>query len=301
MPQIPKRPFFLPVAPKHVARETLVERDDCTIVKLNGVACMSTMKPWCDQHAALAREHKVAQLALVTASFGDHVTAEFLLEMPWLTRLKIRIYSVMDLTAVGRLEQLESLRLHYEVLRLGDRFVPVDFSGLRKLRHADVMMCHAFESILACDAIQELAVSNDCDGRLRDLDLSRLGKLRELKLDHCPKLRRVIFHPRARIRALELSLGGSYQADWDRLGPDLRFLVLGGRINFPLENILKATKLEELYCLQIRKLPPLRFLRQLPNLHTVFLFAAPPGPILSDEDRATVSEINARVKAMQDG
>jgi hypothetical protein len=39
---------------------------------------------------------------------------------------------------------------------------------------------------------------------------------------------------------------------------------------------------------------------KLPNLQSVFLFAAPPGPILSDEDRATVSEINARAKRKQD-
>jgi hypothetical protein len=296
MPKVPKRPFFAPAAPKTRAYELLVEREDCTIDKLNGVVCMSTMKPWCDQHTALAREHKVAHLELITTSFGDHETAEFLLEMPWLTGLTIGLYSVKDLTAVGRLEQLESLRLHYGVWRLGDRFMPVDFSGLRQLRHADLMMCPAFKSILDCDTIQELAVSNDCDRRLRDLDLSRLSKLRDLRLDHCPKLRRVILHPGARLRGLALALCGSYEPDWARLSPQLRILVLGGRINFALEHILKATKLHELQCLEIRRLPPLGFLRQLAKLHSVFLFAAPPGPILSDEDRATVSEINARAK-----
>src|ERR1022692_790634 len=35
---------------------------------------------------------------------------------------------------------------------------------------------------------------------------------------------------------------------------------------------------------------------QLPQLKTVFLFAAPPGPKLSDEDRAVELEINARAK-----
>jgi hypothetical protein len=274
----------------------LVEREDCVVDKLNGVVRMETMKPWCDQHTALAREHKVAHLNVRTATFGVNQTAEFLLELPWLTELTIDLYSVKDLAAVGRLEQLERLYLHYDVWRIGDRFPPVDFSGLRQLQHATVMMCPAFESILACETIQALAVSNNCDRRLRDLDLSRLSKLRDLQLDHCPKLRRVTVHPRARLRALSLALCGSYQPDWDRFGPELRILNLGGRINFPLENILKATKLEELQCLEIRKLPPLAFLRQLAKLHSVFLFAAPPGPILSDEDRATLREVNARAK-----
>jgi hypothetical protein len=296
MAKISRRPFFAPVSRKPREYETLVERDDCIVDKLNGVVRMETMKPWCEQHAALAREHKVAHLALMAASFGNHESAHFLLEVPWLTGLTIDVYSAKDLAAVGRLEQLESLRLRYGVWRLGDRFVPVDFSRLTQLRHVDVMMCPAFESILACKTIQALAVSNDCDRKLRDLDLSRLGKLRDLQLDHCPKLRRVTLHPGARLRALSLSLCGSYEPDWDRFGPELRILVLGGRINFPLENILKASKLEELQCLEIRKLPPLGFLRQLAKLHSVVLFAAPPGPILSDEDRASVSEVNARAK-----
>ncbi len=105
-----------------------------------------------------------------------------------------------------------------------------------------------------------------------------------------------MLHPKARIRALELSLCGSYEPDWQRIGPDLRFLVLGGRLKIPLENVLSATKLEELYTLEIRTLPPLGFLLRLPRLKTVFLFAAPPGPKLSDEDRAVVIEINARGK-----
>lgn len=256
---------------------------------------MSVTGPWTDRHAALAREHEVADIDLDTISFGDQQTADFLLELPWLSSVSISIYAAKDLTAVGQLSQLESLRIYFRLWRLGDQLKPVDFSALSKLRFADVMMCRAFESVLACSAIQELAISNDYDGRLRDLDLSRLQALRDLKLDHIPKLRRVLFHPKARIRALELSLCGSYQVDWERIGPDLRFLLLGGRLNFPLENILSATKLEELHSLEIAKLPPLGFLRQLRHLRTVFLFAAS-GPKLSDEDCAAVLEINARGK-----
>ena len=35
----------------------------------------------------------------------------------------------------------------------------------------------------------DLAVHNQCDDRLRDLDLTQLPGLRDLKLDHCPQLR----------------------------------------------------------------------------------------------------------------
>jgi hypothetical protein len=294
MPKIPERPFFCPSARRAVLHETLAEHEDYTIDKVHGVISMSTIAPWCDQHTVLARKHKIDELYLTTQSFGDREVADFLVELPWLTRLSIQLYSVKDLTAVGRLERLESLRLHYTVWRLGDRFPSVDFSVLKRLLFADVMICPAFDSLLRCDSIQQLAVSNDCDRKLRDLDLSRLRALRDLQLDPCPELQRVSLHPQARVRALRLSLCGSYQIGWERVGPDLRFLILGGRINFPLENILKAPNLEELHCLEIRKLPPLGFLGKLPKLRHVLLFAAPPGPILSDEDRETVRQINRR-------
>jgi hypothetical protein len=73
-------------------------------------------------------------------------------------------------------------------------------------------------------------------------------------------------------------------------------LVLGGRLKFPLEDILNAPNLEELHTLQIRKLPPLGFLRDLKQLKTVFLFSAPPGPTISKKDRYLILEINARKK-----
>ena len=151
-------------------------------------------------------------------------------------------------------------------------------------------MCRAFESILKCRKIKELTVRNECDGRLRDLDLTRLSALRELRLDHCPKLRNVSLHPKAKVRALELSLCGSYKIDWRRVGADLRYLVLGGRLTFPLEDVLNAPDLEELYTLEIQKLPPLGFLRSLKKLRVVFVFSAPPGPKLSDEDLALLRE-----------
>ena len=225
---------------KPVAHESLFHDAGCAIDKYNGVVWMNTNSAWSDRHKALAQKHKVTHIHLCTASFGAYETAEFLLDFPDLRGLTIRLYAVKDLSKVGQLPQLEYLRIHLEARRLGDRFNPVDFSALSKLQSADVMMCRAFESILTCSSIQELAIENAYDGRLRDIDLSHLPKLRDLKLDHCPKLRKVTLHKKARIRALQLTLCGSYEADWHRLAPDLRFLLLGGRIRFPLEHIVSA-------------------------------------------------------------
>jgi hypothetical protein len=174
---------------------------------------------------------------------------------------------------------------------------PSTFSGLSKLERVDVMMCPAFESILKCSTIEGLTVRNNCDGRLRDLDLANLPVLLDLQLDHCPKLRKVVLNTLARVRALELSLCGSYKIDWQRMGNDLRYLVLGGRLTFPLEDVLNATALEELHICGIRKLPPPGCLRSLKKLRVAFVFAAPPGPPLSDDDRAFLAEVQLRFQS----
>src|SRR5262249_20882540 len=149
---------------------------------------------------------------------------------------------------------------------------------------ASVMMCSPLESILKCESIVELEVRNECDGRLRDLDLSCLRSLYHLGLDHCPKLNSVKLHPKAKVRGLALTLCGSYKIDWPRMGPDLMYLKLGGRLTFPLREILNAPGLIELHTSGIRKFPPLGFLRRLRHLKTVFIFTPPPGPKLSKED-----------------
>ena len=257
---------------------------------------MSPVGPWVKRHADLAKQYAVNSLILFDLSLRDHENVDFLLDLPPLRDVSIVLSHPKDLSALAHLRHLTSLRLRFGLTgwRLGEQLKPVDFTSLRRLRHVDVMLCRPFESILRCRTIEELAISNTCDGRLRDLDLTHIPGLRDLSLDHCPKLRSVALHPRAKVRALELSLCGSYQIDWARIGPTLQYLLLGGRLSFRLEDILKAPKLKELHAWEIRKLPPLGFLRGLPNLECVDLFAAPPRLKLSEEDRALIREINAR-------
>ena len=299
MAKVASRPFFLggndKLGKKGVEYEFLLEENGFDIGKWSDDddVIMLNLVPWTERHAELARQYKVTSAQFGPQSFGDRENADFLLELPTLREVSIALFRVEDLSALGRLTQLRSLRIDLEIWRMGDNFSPVDFSALEKLEHADMMMCPAFESVLDCKTIKELAVRNECDGRLRDLDLSRLPRLQELELDHCPKLRSVSLHPKAQVQALSLALCGSYKIDWRRMGPDLLYLRLGGRLTFPLEDILNAPRLRELHTIEIRKLPPLGFLRKLERLRTVFLFAAS-GPKVSAEDDALVREINAR-------
>jgi hypothetical protein len=295
MPRAGRLPFFLGRETKSWSgAEILLEADDCTVMRWRDWVHLTFDGPWTKRHAKLAERYKVNSLGLHNLAFGSRRTVEFLPDLPSLRRLSISLWKPIDLSALGQLRQLRSLRLSIDLWRSGDLFRPVDLSGLDKLQFADVMMCRAFESVLKCSTLTELWVSNDYDGRLRDLDLTHLPVLRHLKLDHCPKLRNVGLHPKARLRGLALTLCGSYKIDWHRLGPDLRYLLLGGRLTFPLEDILNAPKLEGLHMVQIRKLPALRFLRKLRDLRMVDIFTAPPGPNLSEEDKALIREINAR-------
>jgi hypothetical protein len=288
------RPFFLGGDGSCAKGKILLDAADCMVLKSNDRIDMTPVGPWTDRHTRLAERHKVNFIILDNLTFGERQTADWLLDLPVLRGVSLQLWSPVDLSALGRLRQLRWLRISLSIWRKGDHFRPVDFSGLRKLLFADVLMCHAFESILNCNTITELAVSNDCDGRLRDLDLTHLPALRDLKLDHCPKLRTVMLHPEASVRGLELTLCGSYQIDWRCFGPELRYLVLGGRLTFPLHEILNAPGLEELHIRNIRKLPALGFLRELRQLKVASIFSAPPGPKFHHDDDRIIREINAR-------
>jgi hypothetical protein len=297
MPKLGDMPFFLGGRGKSGEWETLFENDDCRILKRGKDVDMSLSRSlWTTSHTTWARRYGVSSIHLRDPSFGDQRTTDFLLDLPTLTALSISIWSPVDFSGVARMTNLNSLRIDFGVAgwRLGDRIKPADYSGLVKLEHADIMMCSAFESILKCRKIRELTVRNDCDHRLRDLDLTLLPSLRDLQLDHCPKLRKVSLHPKAKVRALRVGLCGSYKIDWQRMGKDLRFLVLGGRLTFPLEEVLNAPNLELLHTLEIRKLPPLGFLRDLTKLRSVLFFSAPPGPKFSEDDVAVIAELRSR-------
>jgi hypothetical protein len=74
------------------------------------------------------------------------------------------------------------------------------------------------------------------------------------------------------------------------MGEDLRYRHLGGRLTFPLEDVLNAPDLEELHTAEIRKRPPLAFLRKLQKMRVVSVFSAPPRPKLSDDDLAVLGD-----------
>src|SRR5262249_2357170 len=143
---------------------------------------------WTKRETALAWEYKVNSVTVSNSQFGKRKTADWLLDLPPLRRLSISLWIPVDLTALERLTELRELRIDFDIWRVGDQFQSIDLAGLHKLQFADVMMCRAVESVLQCESIIELAVRNECDGRLRDLDLSRLRSLCHLALDHCPTL-----------------------------------------------------------------------------------------------------------------
>jgi hypothetical protein len=294
MSPLDRRPWFLGGGGTGVPPVELLERDDCDIWKFGDMVALHVVGRWTRRHAALARQYDVNAVSLSGLSFGNRETVDFLLDLPLLRRVSISLGSVKDLSALGKLTKLQWLVIQLTLWRIGDNFKPIDFSTLNHLRRAHLMMCPAFESVLKCSTLEVLDISNDCDGRLRDLDLTHLPSLRELTLDHCPKLRSVALHPKARVGALEQTYCGSYQIDWRRFGPDLRYLKLGGRLTFPLDDLLKAPRLKELHMLGIRKVPPLKRLSKLRDLTTLFVFAPPPGPKLSREDEAVIRDINAR-------
>jgi hypothetical protein len=286
------RPEFLGGDGSSFEGEYLLEEKNSWVLKQKELITLDHCGLWTKRETALAWRYKVNSVTVTNLQFGKRKSADWLLDLPPLRRLSISLWIPVDIKALERLTDLRELRIDFDIWRVGDQFQPVDLTGLHKLQFADVMMCRAVESILQCESIVELTVGNECDGRLRDLDLSRLRSLYDLGLDHCAKLSTVKLHPKAKIRGLALTSCGAYKIDWPRVGPDLRYLMLGSRLTFPLREILNAPGLIELHTSGIRKFPPLGFRRRLRHLRTVFIFTPPPGPKLSKEDWALIRKIN---------
>jgi len=272
--------------------ETLYDADGISIFKSDSIVRMDFVGPFTLKHLKIARQFGVTEVYISTLSFGHRETLRFLLDLPELRGIKIGLFKPKDLRGLSRFSNLESIYLDLHLWLLGDRIKPVDFSQLNWLRRVGIMLCKPFESILTCGGVEELYVMNDCDRRLRDLDLTKMPHLRSLRLHHCPKLRQVELNPMSKIRHLEVSLCGGYQIDWDRFGPDLESLTIGGRLKFPLEDVLNAPNLKELALIQIATLPSLVFLRNHPKLRKVTHFSASKG--VSGDNLAVVKEINDR-------
>ncbi len=292
------KPFFVRGSPGYRQGdcEDLLDEKGCIVQRWGKVTCMRVGRAWTAGETAIAEKYCVRDLELERSAIANAGNANFLLDLPLVRSISMRLSSPIDLSALGRMTQLEKLRMTMSGWRRSDRFEPVDLSGLVNLWWAHVAFSRAFESILKCSSIEELTIENSGDGRLRELDLSSMIQLADLRLDHCAKLCKVDFHPKAKVRKLEVSLCGPYRIDWERLGRDLRVLTLGGRVSFPLEEILGAPRLEQLAVMEVRKLPGLGFLRELKKLRGVTLFSAPPGPNISEEDWALVREINGKGK-----
>ena len=90
MPRLGTRPFFLGGSRKPAEYETLLEQDDCDIVKQGVDITMSLSNcPWTKRHTDLARRYRVNSVDIRDPSFGDRRTSDFLLDLPMLTSLSV--------------------------------------------------------------------------------------------------------------------------------------------------------------------------------------------------------------------
>ena len=244
---------------------------------------------WTKRYAALARRFKVTSLTFNNLSVPRGKSIDFVLDLPQLRALSIGTYEELDLGALERMTELRSLRLAWRVHRTPPP--PVDFTALPNLAECSITLHPPFDSILRSESLRKLEVFGT-RGR-RHLDLTRLMRLKELIFDGCPGLRSFELHDRAGLKALMIANAASLRPDWPRVGRDLEYLGLAGRLAFPLEGIAAASKLRVLL-LEVRTLPPLTFLKRFPRLSRVDWSPTAPEDGLSPSNAAVIADINAR-------
>ncbi len=310
----PRRPKFLQGMN---VRETkiLFEQDGCDVFQLGDTIEMQVIGAWTDAHTKLAHEWKVNYVLVTEPTFGKRKSADFLLDFPPLRHLGIHAATQRDLSPVNKLTDLRSLWISLPA-RESYTGKPLDFSGMKHLKDVRVWSHRALAGLLSHPSLESLWISDEHEMDLKAIDFSTMPKLRMVHVQQAPKLRTmdlsplekleelsivairnlksVMLHPKAQLRALNISGLGAWRIDWDRMGEDLEYLQLWGPLKWPLTDVLRAPNLKELYTNGIRQFPPLAFLKKLEHLRHVDIFTTPPGPKLTDDDWAVIREIEAR-------
>lgn len=211
----------------------------------------------------------------------------FLRRLPSLRHLDLLAVDVpVDVATVAELVELESLRLNWLATESPGA---IDFSRLGRLQECVLPWHPAFASVLECESLRILVL---CDARgLKELNLTGLPQLEELGLISCSALTSIRLSEQSTLLALEVTNCGRLRLDWPRVGRDLRYLRLAGRIGFPVEEVAEAKALLYLWTELPSRCSPdlLDVLRDLPGLEGVRLIDLKIGKDAAKQIR----EINA--------
>lgn len=247
--------------------EVLYQDAHCQIERWGDLVYLDLEDAWRPEIGKIARRCNVNALCIGSTYDWKGRSLDFLQALSPLRRVFCRIDSAFDISSLQGLTELTHLHLEW---RTTTAPMPLSFTCFPHLTECSITLLPAFESILGHTPLQVLEVAG-C-WHLRELDLSGLPNLQELELAGCRTMTSFRLHEDARLISLSLHTSSKLRVDWPRLVRDLRYLCIGGKVGFPLEEISAAQQVEFVDLREVSGgVKSLDFLNELPKLRAVSL------------------------------
>jgi hypothetical protein len=195
---------------------------------------------------------------------------DFLARLPECKSLTIGYQEAIDLSPLVGNENLQRLQLDFR--GKGDPG-KLEFSALPSLKQCTLPVHPNFRSILECEKLISLGLVGGKHEKV--LDLGRLEKIEEFICSDVSKVSGVIFHPRARLRALELTrlkLLNSIEPV-QTVVDELRVLTLDKVPRLKIDWLAQAKK-AECIALRVGEISSIKFLGGLKRLQILDLFGS---------------------------
>jgi len=238
----------------------------CTVSRRDAVITLQVFENWTKSVDEIADRYPIAGLNL---NVGEHAL--------WLPKVLHRFPNLVELSMFGPscvrwdlIENLGKLRKLWLRGHIETKAAPINInlSQLSSLEFCSITnLGLSWETSAFTTSLRWLRISEI--RKLKSLDCSKLIELERLDLWGCPQVRTVNLPKAPKLQEINLNNCPKLELDWRKTGSKLRRIVLNGNIATPLEQIVHAARLEHLWLIGYRLIPPLDFLLELRALKLV--------------------------------
>jgi hypothetical protein len=262
------------------------------------IADLTCVKSWTPSVKTFLRDHDVDGVWAYLADVKKFGGRSFFRDIRNIRSLTLSAdLAVLPLNLVCELPSLERLRIGIPTLSASEKFdwKGFDFRRLTRLVTCSVTMAPESTYLLSCEWLRSLGLGWGT-GKSGTLDLSQMAQLKELVLDGS-RAKSIVWGP-SKPLCLGLKSTRRLSINWNEMAPTVKYLYVTGDTNFDLSELAVLRNLRVLELRQLKTIPKLDFLLDMPELKAVN-YRVPRTPHrgwkeLSKDNMEILSEINAR-------
>ena len=251
--------------------KSLVDKRGDQMVSISGTICGTMIRPdkaWTPFCEKLFRNFGATRVCLHEISAAPDSSLSFVNDLPGCKSLAIESGKKVDLFPLAGNACLEDLQLYPHA-----QYKPFDLTTLPNLARCQVPLRPEFNSFLKCTKLVSLCLGGGRHDGV--LNLESLRSLEEFICIGVSKLKKVVFHSKARLRSVEFQDMREFESaePLEAITRDLRVVELSGVPRMKLEWLKHARK-ADCIALRLGEIPSIRFLAGLKDLRVLDLFGS---------------------------